>query len=365
VIRFSAIVTYILNLLPAFSIIIKVVGIYISSRFLSLIFAPFIIIYSLSKKTIIKKFMIPIFFMLILFFLYVIMAIFDSRNIMIYLGYVISFLYIILLYFYIEYMPKLYINFFVLFFILNVIFVILQLFFLNLGFNNLAMIHSNLPAQINYHIPVFIQEPFFRYTGLFNESSPFGFYLAITFTFFHSLGNKYSKLKYLTLILLIFSGAKSAYLFLLLHYSFFSKYRIINYIFTILLLSFFLAFFYFYEALGQLTYGQIASFNARFLDLFGNGNIISYFGIDLGKSSEGEVALNFYSIIISGFGIVGLSLIVLFFIAFYVLLKNKNKKYFIFPLIIGLLSSGSLLIVQYSFWFSSLFYLSKVRQNNE
>lgn len=262
-------------------------------------------------------------------------------------------------YYVVKYYPDFFLNFMIVFLIFNAIYVFIQIILLNLGLASFSMIHSNLPAQNNYEIPVFISEPFFRYTGLFNESSPFAFYLIICFVFFDQIGYKYKKYKNIALILLLFSGAKLAYVFFMIHYAFFSKNLFLKFIFKTIFISFLLSFFYFYEDLSNLVSGQTASLNQRFNSLIGFDNI-SWLGSDLGKSSEGDMGLNYFSIFISGFGLVGFIFSICMFILFYLFLKTKNKKYFIFPFMLGLLASGSLLIFQYALLFATLFYLNEI-----
>lgn len=364
-VKLSIVLTYILNIFPAYSIIYSAVKIFIASHFISLIFFPILLLKRNYSLFIVKKYIIPIQLMLLLFIIYTIVAILDNRNIMIYTGYIIAFLYILMSYYFIEIYPNIYIRFVKIFLILNALYAFFQLIMLNLDINSISMIHSNLPAQIHYAIPIFIQEPFYRYSGLFNESAPFAFYLAISFSLFHSLGSKYIGYKNVAFLLLLFSGSKAAYLFLLLHFAFFSKNKFIKLFFFILTISSIILFFYYYQILADLSLGQIASVNSRYQDLLSSDNPISFFGTDLGKSSDGEIELNFFNIFIAGFGLFGITLIILLYVFFYISLKIKDKKYFLIPLFIGLLSSGSLLIVQYSFLLSSLFLLSKLKRNQE
>jgi hypothetical protein len=247
------------------------------------------------------------------------------------------------------------------FLVINFIYVVFQIICLNFGLNSYAMIHTNLPAQLNYTIPIFIIEPFYRYTGLFNESSPFIFYLIITFIFFSSLGKNYDKYKRISFMLIIFSGTKVGYLFLILHYAFFSKNLIFRLFLKGIFITFISLFFYNYEYLSSLFDGQTASLNQRMNSLF-NINELTLLGVNIGKSSEGDLGLNYLSIILNGFGIFGMIFSFVMFLLFFTFLKTKTKRYYIFPFILGLLSNGSLLIFQYALLFAMLFYLNK-REN--
>lgn len=348
---------YYLNFLPSFSIFQSLVKFYVSSRFLSLIFLP-ILLYK-KRFWIVDKSLLPIISLLFFFILFSTIALVDNRHVVVYIGYVIAFIYIVMFYYVVKYYPDFFLNFMKLFLVLNAIYVFVQIVFLNIGLTAFTMFHSNLPAQNNYEIPVFIGEPFFRYTGLFNESSPFAFYLIICFVFFDQIGYNYKKYKNIALVLLLFSGAKLAYVFLMMHYAFFSKNLFFKFIFKTIFIIFLLSFFYFYEDLSNLVSGQTASLNQRFNSLIGFDNI-TWLGTNLGKSSEGDMGLNYFSIFISGFGLIGFIFSICMFILFYLFLKTKNKIYFIFPFILGLLASGSLLIFQYSLLFATLFYLNDI-----
>ncbi len=351
-------IIYMLNVFPAFSIIFIFFNVYISSRFISLLLVPIILF---QKSTlIVDKYLLPIILLFYYFACYSLIAIIDNKNFIIYFGYAASFLYIILMYDIVRFDTSLFIRFMKLFLIANVAYVIFQLFVLNASLSNFSMLHSNSPAQVNYSIPIFIDNYLFRYTGLFNESAPFVFYLSIAYAFFHSLKSNYKKY---ALVLIIFSGSKAGYIFLLLHYAFFSEKVFVKSIFIALLATFLVLFFAFYEDLSYMTSGQTASLNHRFINLINFDNY-TWFGVDLEKTSEGKLGLNFLNIFVSGFGLFGLSLIFLAFATFYLLINTREKKYFIPPLVVGLLSSGSLLIVQYSLLFASIFCLHSLSNNS-
>ena len=246
----------------------------------------------------------------------------------------------------------------------NLIYVIIQLMFLNLHLDSLAMIHSNLPAQESYFIPIFITEPFFRYTGLFNESSPFAFYLSIAFCFFLSLGKNYIVYKRIALALLILSGSKLSYIFIMLYYSIFSKYKILRVFISIGVAILFYNLVNDFQYIYEMTNGQVASLISRFAGLDIDYKNIGILEMGLEKSSTGDLPLNMYAILLNGFGYS--SIFILFFIfIFYRYIENKHKKYFLLPFIIGTLSNGSLLIFQYTLIAYCLVYLHNNPNINE
>jgi hypothetical protein len=187
-------------MMPAYSFTQILLNIYISNRFLALIVLPFLLFFKFRKT--VKLNFPEIFLLLITLYFggYVILAIIENRNVIIYFGYVVAFLYIFLLFTLIEINHHAFLKFMKIFLVMNFAYVATQIFFLNIGLGDWAMLHSNLLAQADYAIPTFIVEPFYRYTGLFNESSPFAIYLAICHAFFTVFDEK--KYKKMALILL-------------------------------------------------------------------------------------------------------------------------------------------------------------------
>lgn len=351
---------YISMMLPAYSLSYIFLGLYFHNK---LLLIPLMLAALPLVKIKIKKYSIPLLFLTLLFFSYSVIAFLNNWEYLIYFGYFLTYFSLIITIMIIRLEEEHFISFFKLFFQLNILYTVVQLVILNLGFNGIAMIHSNLPAQNEYTIPVFIAEPFYRYTGLFNESSPYAFYLIICFSFFKSLGKKYTMYRYCALFFLVISGSKAAYLFLILYNIFFTKKVFIKLLMLFALLS--LIYLYMFELnfLLEITSGQVASVIKRLAAL--DGNDFSMFGIGLGKSSEGEVPLNMLSILISGFGYLGSSLIIGSLYLFYLFIENPNKKDFILPFIVGAISNGSLLIFQYSLIIYCLIHLHKKRMESE
>ncbi|WP_294591017.1 hypothetical protein [uncultured Bacteroides sp.] len=355
--RYIVSLYYILLLLPALSLTQFFLGIYLQNRLLWFPLGIFLV----GKYRRLQSFNSPILFLVLFFTLYCYLALVNGWNIQIYLGYALTFSLLLVSNSMVFAYKDLFLSFFKAFFVLNVCYVLLQLIFLNAGLSSFAIAHTNLPAQINdgYTIPVFIQAPFFRYTGLFNESSPFAFYLCICFCFFTSLGIKYELYKKVTLVLLLFSGAKFAYLFLLLYMVIIVRSKILQILSIVILVGVIYLFISDFNYLMELTAGEMASFDGRFRELEGIDSRFSLWGNGLGKSSTGEVPLDMYSILLAGFGGCGMIVIFILIIGFYISIKSRHKKAFILPFVVGTLSCGSLLIVQYSLLSYCLIYLHK------
>lgn len=102
-----------------------------------------------------------------------------------------------------------------LFFLVNVGYAIFQNIGLNISIPNyLLMLHQNT-HQVGYVIPRTYIPYLYRVTGLFNESVPYVLYLMITYIYF--LVNKKSKYKFLSLFMILTSGAKLGIAFIILN----------------------------------------------------------------------------------------------------------------------------------------------------
>lgn len=350
---------YLSMLLPAFSLSQVFIGKYFQNRILWLPLGLFYFSKRLKYK--ITQLSVPFVVLSTLFLAYIIFSVLVGWNFLIYTGYFLTSLLLVVTIPIIMKYPMLYIRFFKIFFICNLVFVVWQILCVNIGWASLSMIQSNLPAQkeAGYFIPFFIRPPFIRYSGLFNESSPFNIYLIICFCFFKSLGSKYRPYKKLSFIAILFGGAKIGYLFLISYSVFFVKSKIIRIIAVILLITVVYIIIMNFDLLMQFTHGEARSIMARMnvleqsqeteLSLWGNG---------LKTSSNGEVGLDMFSILSSGFGIIG-GFMILFCISwFYRIINYKNKKIMILPFVLGAMGSGSLLILQYSLMVYCLIYLN-------
>lgn len=353
---------YWLLLLPAFSITQILIGIHSQNRILWLPIGLLLIAFIKVKN--LGKYQIALILLNLYFVLYYLVARINEWESLIYFGYLITFLLLSITCMFVEADTKKFLKFFKIFFICNILYVIFQLIILNIGLESLSMIHSNLPAQSQYSIPVFLEKPFYRFTGLFNESSPFCFYLSIVFCFFVAIKGDFSIYKNLALCFLAISGSKFAYIFLLLHYCFFSKSKALKFI--LLGVSIFIAYYIIIDLqyLINITEGQFTSIIARMSGFDLNYEQLGILGNGLGKSSEGELDLNMYSILLNGFGYTSI-IISMCIILFYLSIKNRNKKYFIIPFLVATLSNGSLLIFQYTLLAYCLVYLDKERDSNK
>lgn len=354
---------YWLLLLPAFSVFQILFGTYVQNR---LSWLPFsILLLYLSKYRKLYAFNFSVILFLIFFLFYTILANINDWDMVFYFGYLLTFVLLFITNSMVFIEKKMFLSFLIYFLLFNFLYVIFQLLCLNIGYPHLALIHTNLAAQNIYVIPVFFNEPFFRYTGVFNESSPFAFYLIITFCFFQCLNEKYLLYRNVALILLLFSGSKLAYLFLLLHVIFFTKMRIVRFLSFIVIFCLFYLFLFEMDFLLKLTSGESASLINRMMGLDNSfSSDLSYWGTGLKKSSTGEVPLDIFSILFNGFGVCGTIFIFLFIIMFYSSIRSKYKKIFILPFLLGGVSNGSLLIFQYSLLSYCLVFLHKNDSNN-
>lgn len=350
---FLIIINYIFLFTPAFSLSQLILGMNFGNRFL-LIPLMSVLVFTL-KKTIFE-FHFPILLLLFFFYIYFMISFVDNRNFTIYFGYVLFALYLLLSSILIKFNQSHFLVFFKIFFLSNVLYVVFQLIVLNMGFSHLSMIHCNMPSKVDYTIPVFITKPFFRFTGLFGESSPFAFYLSICYSFFTALGDEFKWFKICAFITIIIAGSKAGYLFLALHLIISNKSKILKIISSLTVLYIIYLYLVDYTKLSIITHGQTSTIKDRIKGFdFSN---ISLFGTNMYRSTEGEVALNFFDIIGKGYGIFGIVFILTSIYLFYILIKNPRKKYFIAPFVVGLISNGSLLIPQYTLIFYCLIYLN-------
>lgn len=348
---------YWLMSLPSLSILQYILGAFVQNRILWLPFG----IYALRNRAFrtISSLMHPFLFLCVFWGIYVFFALILGWNVLLYFGYFFTGLLILLSGNVIILDRNLYLKFFNLFFVANGLFVLFQIFTVNVGLGEYSMIQSNLAVQTggNYIPPVFITKPFIRYSGLFNESSPYAFYLCICFCFYKIKGHGSEKYLFWDILLLVFSGSKFAYLFILSYLMFFSGYKIVKIIASIATISIITLILTDLKLLIEITGGEVASIHKRLDGLLGiSDNGISLLGEGLKSSSNGDVELNMFSILIGGFGIMGTIIIFLALFRFYTQIKFNRKIVFVLPFIIGIVSNGSLLIVQYSLIIYSLLY---------
>ena len=349
---------YLSMLLPAFSFSQVLAGIYFQNRIL---WIPIGILYFINiQRFKVSKLSEPFIILSLLFLSYTIFGIVLDWNFMMYMGYFLTSLLLVMTIPIVRVYPSLYIKFFKFFFWCNLIYVVWQTVCVNVGLISLSMLQSNLPAQseAGYHLPYFVSPPFIRYSGLFNESSPFTVYLIICFCFFRTLGKRYKTYKVLSFLLILFGGAKIGYLFLIAYAVFFIKSKIIRIIalgVLVLVIGIILVNF---DLLMELTSGEAMSLMSRMSSLENTTDDgLSLFGVGLKTSSNGDVGLDMFSILSSGFGIIGSSIILSCIIWFYHQINYNDKRRMILPFVLGALGSGSLMILQYSLMAYCLAYL--------
>jgi len=295
--------------------------------------------------------MMPVLYLTIIFFLYFLASVVDDeRGMLLYFAYFLTFTHILYSAPLVLQYPQIFISFFNVFFVVNILYACFQLIMMNFGAHDLVFLHSNSSYQVinNYTPPNFIG-PLYRVTGLFGESSPFAFYLSIAFVTYLSLGRNYLWYKRIAFISILASGSKFGYLFLIIHYAFFSEYRLIRYSFFASTVYGVYLFFYDFNLLSFIFFGRGGSLQKRFNEyLESSSQSYSWFGTNLLPSSDGSVSLDFINIFMYGFGYVGIIVFGILISLFYAGVKSETKKYFIPIFFLGLVSSGSLLILQYT-----------------
>jgi hypothetical protein len=164
--------------------------------------------------SIIKKELVVLLVACILFFIYPIIAVNLGRNISSYDVGILAALVLCIFQLTIVYRkPRFYSKFVVVFFILNIIYSVIQVLVIKIGLNqSLALLHQNSHFA-DYVIPNSSYFPYFpRYTGLFIESAPFVIYLVFSYLFF-SINKMKTLLKVLAFLLILLSGSKSGLIF--------------------------------------------------------------------------------------------------------------------------------------------------------
>lgn len=265
---------------------------------------------------------------------------------------------------FIDVIPK----FFKFFFYLNFFYLIFQNIILNLGMGSLSMLHSNDFMQIasSYKPPVYI-EPFYRVTGLFNESGPFAFYLIIYSWFLFVTRSDDKLTKFLVVLSILICGSKMGLLYLLclLAVKIFGRFSSL----IIPLMGTFFVYIYYSnkELLQIIFFGRAGSVFKRYDESIESLSKISdlpTFSFEFLTYSSQAQALDFASLILNNFGFLYFTLSLLFFIFITLSLKLslKNKMLFLCVLGLGLISNGSILIPQYSLLFILIFYINRINQ---
>jgi hypothetical protein len=272
------------------------------------------------------------------------------------IGYFLSFIYIIVFIELVKTRQKKFISFITIFTWSNIVFCLVQLILMNLGLSHLAMIQNNLPSHSEYILPPNHLLPYlYRYTGLFNESSPLIFYLCSAYCFLDELKlPKTYWLKFATFVAIFFAGSKFSYLFLMtlwlpkvLHYIPAKIRNIAFLIVTVIASSMILKNF---SEIVNFSTQNIPAFYVRFVAienalfnrnffLLGNGFVSS--------ASRNSGELDAFTIIFSGYGL-GFGFIILCSFLIFIL-KSQIKSKFMLSVVymLGLVSNGSFLISQY------------------
>lgn len=376
----SLYINLLLIFFPAFSLSYPLTGIYFQSRILGF---PLLVWYIFTRDRAIRKDLIIFTIPLLISIIVPILGLLTHRSFtLIDLGYILSFLYLILFAQAISHKLNLFINFVKIFTIANIVYGLIQTILMNLGLSRLAMIHSNLPAQLagGYTIPPSSLLPFFyRISGFFNESSPLIFYLSSSYVFLLEINRKKSSkntyfIQVLTLITIAISGSKFSYAFLIAlavsHSISFLKIPIflvnsLKFIFTFATTYFIII--NYDEIIFSLT-KSLPAFGERYSNIENSFLILSdldLFGKGFLSSSTGEAGgLDAITIVVGSYGtLFGIALLVTFL--FWILVsKVEAKDLYLIVYLLGLSSSGSFLIVQYTLFFTMIYIVNRLSKYN-
>ena len=265
---------------------------------------------------------------------------------------------------FIDIIPK----FFKFFFYLNFLYLIFQNIVLNLGMDSISMLHSNdfLQKASSYSPTVFI-EPFYRVTGLFNESGPFTFYLIIYSWFLFVTSSEDKLIKFLVVLSILIGGSKMGLLYLLCLLIVKTFGRLSAMIIPLMGTLFVYIYFNNKELMQILFFGRAGSVFKRYDESYESLSRISdlpAFSFELSTYSSQAQALDFASLILNNFGFLYFILVLLFFVFITLTLKLSLKKRVLFLCVLGLglISNGSILIPQYSLLFILIFYINKINK---
>lgn len=247
----------------------------------------------------------------------------------------------------------------------NVAYALVQNVLLNAGYGDVSMLHSNDPYQVatNY-VPHHFIGPLYRTTGLFNESSPFVIFLSIMFGLEYELRKSVVNftIPFLCIFILL-SGAKIGIAFFII----FMVLRggTIVRILGLTILGAVLTSFFLNPALfGLLFLGRAGSIYKRLNEFNATREQgFSWFGNGLQSSSAGDVGLDAISILVTGYGFIGLAIVIITFLWLFWSHRKVGGLAMLSAFICAFVSSGSLLIVQYLIMVCCLGALRKKDQN--
>ena len=358
---------------PAFSLSYPLTGVYFQSRILGL---PFLCWYTFFNKREIRKDLLIFGIPLLISVVIPILGLLTDRNFsLIDIGYMLTFLYLIIFAQAMGRHLNLFINFINVFTFANILYCLIQTIMMNVGLDSIAMIHSNLPlkATSGYVLPPSILPYTYRFSGLFNESSPLMFYLCCAYIFLGEIdAKKNSKItrniQVLTLLTILVSGSKYSYAFLIIYaviqvVSTIKDKNIKILLSTILLMMTTYLFINYYSMIVTSLSESLPAFDERKSNL--ENSLISLSNLGLTgsgflPSSTGESGgLDAITIVVGGYGFFFGIAILISFLVWILVSKVKNKAIFIAVYILGLSSNGSFLISQYTIFFTMIYVINK------
>ncbi len=358
---------------PAFSLSYPLTGVYFQSRILGL---PFLCWYTFFNKREIRKDLLIFGIPLLISVVIPILGLLTDRNFsLIDIGYMLTFLYLIIFAQAMGRHLNLFINFINVFTFANILYSLIQTIMMNVGLDSIAMIHSNLPlkATSGYVLPPSILPYTYRFSGLFNESSPLMFYLCCAYIFLGEIDAKNTSkitrnIQVLTLLTILVSGSKYSYAFLIIYaviqvVSTIKDKNIKILLSTILLMMTTYLFINYYSMIVTSLSESLPAFDERKSNL--ENSLISLSNLGLTgsgflPSSTGESGgLDAITIVVGAYGFFFGIAILISFLVWILVSKVKNKAIFIAVYILGLSSNGSFLISQYTIFFTMIYVINK------
>ena len=277
--------------------------------------------------------------------------------------------------------PEEFIRFMYIFTVINISWAFIQNIMLIIGVNDIdiLMLFSNIKSN-SYSIPpspYIGQYGFYRYSGFFHESAPFVIYLLFSHFLFTYVSYR-KNLKNIIFIAILLSGAKIGVLYIVLNILivFLSFFRIkLSYVIVSTLSIVFVSIPFLNEYLlinvNGTGYGTLY---LRFSSVFSSFNEFTnsfetiLFGLGFLPSSATMGAnrgLDFFSVYIVSNGIIG-TIILIFPYVFMIIKANKyltlkEENVMVSSLFLSLLTSGSLLIIQYTYFILMLIVTIKIK----
>ena len=331
---------------------------------------PFVILFAISKIKIIN-FPIAIFIMLNIGYIVIASYLGEYQSLTLLLAYLLLSFNVLLIYNFSklpEFKRVIY-NFFKLFFYINLFYCVYQNIVISLGLGSIAMLHSNDLLQMTHgYVPPEFLWPFHRVTGLFNESSPFTFYLIAYSWFIYSQKSINYSLLSLIFLCILMGGSKLGILFI-------SCFLIIVLfqVYSVILLGIYAVYLSYAVTsangiIDTLFFGRAGSIYKRLsqtTDSLTESTDNSVVAFNYTTTSSGGLSLDLFSVIVNNFGYFYLICIIAFFMLTInaVKVSNTSKIMLLTILILGFISNGSLLIPQYSILLIFMFYFNSHFKN--